>query len=89
MKASELIPTIDKTVKELRAKGEPEKKIDDLYRTKYDLKKLGDEKVEVDRAPNGTLRVKDVEKVRTRAKEVEKEKAPKGLGLRLRRERGR
>jgi hypothetical protein len=59
MKASELIPVIDKTVKELRERGEPERKIDDLYRTKFDLKKLGDERVEVDRAPNGTLRVKE------------------------------
>jgi hypothetical protein len=88
MKASELIPTIDKTVKELRARGEPEKKIDDLYRTKYDLKRLGDEKVEVDRAPNGTLRLKDIEKVKARAKELEKNPERK-LGLGLTRGRGR
>ncbi len=46
--------------------------------------------MEVDRAPNGTLRVKDIEKVRGRAQEVEKEKDPaRKLGLGLKRGRGR
>lgn len=71
IKASELITTIDKTIKELRERGQSESKVDDLYRTKYDLKRLGDERVEVDRAPNGALRLKDPQAVRARAKEIE------------------
>ena len=91
VKASDLTKTIDETIKELRERGEKgaEKKINDLYQAKYDLKQLGDEKVEVDRAPNGVLRVKDMQKLRERAKEVEKEKSDKKLGLGLRKERSR
>jgi hypothetical protein len=44
--------------------------------------------VEVDRASNGTLRVKDVEKVRERAQEIEKNPERK-IGLGLKRGRGR
>ena len=75
IRASELITTIDKTIKELRERGESERKVEDLYRTKYDLKRLRDERVEVDRAPNGALRLKNPEKIRARAKEIEKGKA--------------
>jgi len=88
VKASELISTIDETIKEIRERGESERKVDELYRTKYDLKRLGDERVEVDRAPNGALRLKDLEKVRARAKEIEKDPERK-LGLGLKRGRGR
>lgn len=88
VKASELIPTIDKTIKELRERGESERKVDELYRTKYDLKRLGDERVEVDRAPNGAMRLKNPEKGRQRAKEIEKDPERK-LGLGLKRGRGR
>lgn len=88
VRASELIPTIDKTIKELRERGESERKVDELYRTKYDLKRLGDERVEVDRAPNGAMRLKNPEKVRLRAKEIEKDPERK-LGLGLKRGRGR
>jgi len=83
VRASELLPTIDKTIKELRERGESERKVDELYRTKYDLKRLGDERVEVDRAPNGAMRLKNPEKVKLRAKEIEKEKTQeraRGLG---------
>ena len=82
VKASEFVKEIDKEIKELREKGgkDSKKDFDELYRQRYDLKQLGDERVQIEKSPDGKQKLKQPEKVRARAQELERsQKKDKGL----------
>lgn len=76
VKASEFVKQIDKEIKELREKGgkDSKKDFDELYRQKYDLKQLGDERVQIEKSPDGKQRLKQPEKVRNHAKAIQRER---------------
>jgi hypothetical protein len=82
VKASEFVKEIDKEIKEVREKGgkDSKKELDELYRQKYDLKQLGAERVQIEKSPDGKTKLKAPEKVRARARELERsQKKDKGL----------
>lgn len=86
VKASEFVKEIDRQIKEVKEKGgkDEKKQVDELYRQKYDLKQLGDERVQIEKSPDGKRKLKQPEKVRVQARLVDREKG-KNIG----RERGR
>ena len=60
-------------IKELRQKGGlgTERKIDEFYRAKYDLKQLGDTQVRAQRTKDGSLELADRTSVKRQAQEIE------------------
>jgi len=83
VKASNLTKDIDQQIKQLRQQGgrDAEKKIDELYRDKYDLKQLGDVQVKAQRTKDGSLEIADRAAVKKQAQGIQRSKQPeKGRG---------
>lgn len=78
VKASDLTKDIDRQIKQLRQQGgrDAEKKIDELYRDKYDLKQLGDAQVKAQRTKDGSLEPADRAEVKRQAQQKERSKQP-------------
>ena len=82
VKASDAVKEIDQQIKDARQKDgkDSKKELDELYRQKYHLKQLGDEQVQIEKSQNGKTKLTNPEKVRARAKELERaQKKDRGL----------
>lgn len=83
VKASDLVKDIDRRIKEQRLQEgrDSERKIDELYRDKYDLKQLGEEPVKVQRTKDSGLEIADRAAVKKQAQGIQRSKQPeKGRG---------